>query len=486
VIGSVLNVLRAIATQTRKQLRDVVAIDEELRWKTEIIDIVMTIAVGLYRDRVLLGDLGLDALNDVDYREWLRRHGATNSSLESRFITGIYDLVFAYQSGDRGKPKLAAGVALRGALRMFFTYRGAMFWRMRSGMGDAVFAPLYKVLTLPARRHPVGNHELKPVHFHFRHELTGITVEGRGDINFVTKLTFRTVAAPARGKGAPVAAAEPSVLDHFGCWPDVDPHPYAKTGRRSSSDCYIQKDFDFVIFATDFERFRGLVAQLAASNTAPKSWQRAADTGKTVGSKTAQVWLERDLEDLGWFRGSGIFTALGLAFDTWADMTHTLATERRWRSKKPRGRAERGTSGKAASTDAARSVAYFCGLLSDDEARASARNAGANLREVHALLNGMSKLWPAFDARRDRPLEVHVQANALASDRYSLSLPGTIRTRLSPLDSSLANATVAGDWTACGLDVGCVEAAVMSGMLAVHAITGGEPSLESIVGYDHP
>jgi predicted NAD/FAD-dependent oxidoreductase len=46
--------------------------------------------------------------------------------------------------------------------------------------------------------------------------------------------------------------------------------------------------------------------------------------------------------------------------------------------------------------------------------------------------------------------------------------------------------TVAGDWTACGLDVGCVEAAVMSGMLAAHAITGDTPALESIIGYDHP
>ena len=32
--------------------------------------------------------------------------------------------------------------------------------------------------------------------------------------------------------------------------------------------------------------------------------------------------------------------------------------------------------------------------------------------------------------------------------------------------------TIAGDWTACGLDAGCVEAAVMSGMLAAHAISG--------------
>src|SRR6185312_9843928 len=109
------------------------------------------IAVGLFRDRVLFDDRGLDAINQLDYREWLRQHGAMTSSLESRFLTGIYDLVFAYRDGDKNRPALAAGVALRGALRMFFTYRGSMFWRIRSGMGDAVFAPLYKVLVVGAK-----------------------------------------------------------------------------------------------------------------------------------------------------------------------------------------------------------------------------------------------------------------------------------------------------------------------------------------------
>jgi hypothetical protein len=46
--------------------------------------------------------------------------------------------------------------------------------------------------------------------------------------------------------------------------------------------------------------------------------------------------------------------------------------------------------------------------------------------------------------------------------------------------------TVAGDWTACSLDAGCVEAAVMSGKLAALALTGINPSLTSITGYDHP
>jgi hypothetical protein len=76
-------------------------------------------------------------------------------------------------------------------------------------------------------------------------------------------------------------------------------------------------------------------------------------------------------------------------------------------------------------------------------------------------------------------------ANVNPSDRYSASLPGTIRYRISPLDNTYDNLTVAGDWTSCGFNEGCVEAAIMSGRLAAHAISQS-PRLEEIIGYDHP
>jgi hypothetical protein len=76
-------------------------------------------------------------------------------------------------------------------------------------------------------------------------------------------------------------------------------------------------------------------------------------------------------------------------------------------------------------------------------------------------------------------------ANVRPSDRYVLSLPGTAKARLSPLDMSFDNLTVAGDWTETGLNTGCVESAVMSGLLAAHALSNSPP-LESIIGYDHP
>jgi uncharacterized protein with NAD-binding domain and iron-sulfur cluster len=47
------------------------------------------------------------------------------------------------------------------------------------------------------------------------------------------------------------------------------------------------------------------------------------------------------------------------------------------------------------------------------------------------------------------------------------------------------NLTVAGDWTYSGFQSGCVEGAVMSGLVAAHALSG-TPSLKDIIAYDHP
>jgi uncharacterized protein with NAD-binding domain and iron-sulfur cluster len=71
------------------------------------------------------------------------------------------------------------------------------------------------------------------------------------------------------------------------------------------------------------------------------------------------------------------------------------------------------------------------------------------------------------------------------SDRYTLSLPGSSIYRISPLDRTYDNLTIAGDWTDNGFNAGCIEAAVMSGRLAAHAVSL-RPSLEDIVGFDHP
>ena len=51
-----------------------------------------------------------------------------------------------------------------------------------------------------------------------------------------------------------------------------------------------------------------------------------------------------------------------------------------------------------------------------------------------------------------------------------LSVPGSGEHRIAPDDTGFSNLYAVGDWTACVIDAGCVEAAVISGMLAANAI----------------
>lgn len=502
----------AVVSQARLMLRDVVSIDRELGWKNEVIDLVMTIAIGLYKDRVLFQSRGFDAINHVEYRDWLSQHGATDEVLQSRFLAAFYDLTFAYGMGDKvakkkkrtthlptehaqpmefeNGPQLAAGVALRGALRMFFTYRGAMFWRMRSGMGDAVFAPLYRVLLH------------RGVDFHFQHTLRDVRFQFDAKARFVTGLTFEAAGDPGLLSTQRVSApfdtsnVDATALDHFGCWP-IDDHRFkeAHDAGPTHPELKAGTHFDVVVFATGIDDFTA-VCRDTFFDKMPPHWKHMRDNVKTVATQAAQVWMDKGLDTLGWRRGSGIFTGFDAPFETWADMTHSLATERAWRAAANLPEPQ---------TDRARSVTYFCGVLADndvqpvaDEADLDARrgaqkeaDTSVKQRLEQLLASDIAWVWPEVfkkdkNGHKPKALAMHAQANFQGSDRYTLSLPGSIAHRISPLDRSVLNMVIAGDWTANGLDAGCVEGAVMSGMLAAYAITDTDPDPDSIVGYHHP
>jgi uncharacterized protein with NAD-binding domain and iron-sulfur cluster len=52
------------------------------------------------------------------------------------------------------------------------------------------------------------------------------------------------------------------------------------------------------------------------------------------------------------------------------------------------------------------------------------------------------------------------------------ALPGTDAARLRPDASGYANLVLAGDWTDCGINAGCIEAAAVSGLQAANALLG--------------
>src|SRR5204863_8541251 len=85
--------------------------------------------------------------------QWLRRHGAHEGTLgatpaeRSPVLRSVYDVAFGYLEGDIAKANVAAGTATNDLLRLLFSYRGSLMYKMQAGMGDTVFSPLYEVLS---------------------------------------------------------------------------------------------------------------------------------------------------------------------------------------------------------------------------------------------------------------------------------------------------------------------------------------------------
>ena len=94
------------------------------------LDLVRAIVRGIIVDGLMTRPEGYAAVDDEDYREWLTRHGAGPETIESPLVRVVYDLVFGYEHGDADRPRFAAGTGLLLSGKMFFDYRGAVFWKM--------------------------------------------------------------------------------------------------------------------------------------------------------------------------------------------------------------------------------------------------------------------------------------------------------------------------------------------------------------------
>ncbi|MEP7354454.1 MAG: FAD-dependent oxidoreductase [Acidobacteriota bacterium] len=487
-----LQILDGLTAAVRRNLEKLVESDRELRRVWLVIDLILAILRGAIRSNLALDPQGFDAINHYDWREWLQLNGASEQALDSGFMRGIYDLAFAFEDGDVSRPRLAAGVALRGAMRMFFTYRGSLFWRMSAGMGDIVFAPLYQVL------------QQRGVRFEFFHRLrnVGLSPAAVGPAPYVETLEF-DVQARVKGGGE----YQPLVdIRNVPSWPSVPDYQQLVNGRTltrerrgfeavwetrkaATKTLQVTRDFDFVVLGVSIGALPDVARELI--ERAP-SWRDMVRHVKTVPTQALQLWMRKDLAQLGWPHPSVNLSGFVEPFDTWADMSH-LIPEESWK-------------------DQVKSIAYFCSVLPDPttdggsvtEQLQQEQSEVVRNNSVRFLQDDVSALWPqakqggsfAWDALADdRPSKGVAddrridsqfwRANINPTDRYVQSLPGSSVYRLSPLDMTFDNLTIAGDWTATGLDTGCIESAVISGRLAAHAISQ-KPALEEIVGYDHP
>jgi len=433
---------------------------DDSRRSWQLADIVLTSMQGALRDGLLTPAPDFSRIDHLDFREWLALHGAHPATLTSPLVSGVYDLVFGYEDGDKLRPRFGAGIGLLLSMKMFFDYKGALFWKLAAGMGDIVFAPLYQAL------------RARGVRFAFFHRVNRLRLGAdRTSIAAIELgLQARVSDGPnayeplVRARGLPCFPSEP-LADQLDGLPRCNlESAWSPRDDEEPVTLLAGREFDDVVLATSVGILSAICNELVAD--APH-WRTMVDGLGTVATQALQVWMRPSECELGWPHPGSTVTGYVAPFDTYASMSHTLAME------------DWPTAG------APRSVGYFCAVLPErdaDPARADAR-AHENAREF--LMRSGGHFWPAaLDGAgcfrwellagdgRDAQFS---RANVDPSDRYVQSLPGTVRWRLRADDSGYGNLFLAGDWIDTGLNAGCIEAATLGGLQAANAVRGMEP-----------
>jgi uncharacterized protein with NAD-binding domain and iron-sulfur cluster len=453
--------------------------DDGARHLWILLDFFHAVITGVLADGVLWH--GFSVLDDYDFREWLERHGASELTLNSAPVRAYYDYFFAYEGGDVSRPAIAAGVALNHLMRLTFTYKTSIFWEMQAGMGDAVVTPIYEVL------------KRRGVKFAFFHRVEGLGLSDDG--RRVETIRVARQATPKEGDYRPLVEVK-----GLACWPSAPLYeqlaegdelrargidlesPWSPWRDPASIELRAGRDFDRVILGITLAPLKTICAELIDASPA---WRNMVNHLKTVQTLGVQVWLGKDREALGWTMPAPLMTGYAQLLNTWGDFSHLLPRED-W----PAG-------------SAPRSLAYFCGPFPDavtipdfsDHTFPEEEREGLKTLSVVWLQKNLPYLLPGtatagggFDwsaladprgrAGAERFDAQYWRANVSPAERYVLSLPGDWRYRLRKGKSGFDNLFVAGDWVYTGLG-GCVEAAVMSGMMASRALTG---SPQKIIG----
>jgi uncharacterized protein with NAD-binding domain and iron-sulfur cluster len=451
--------------QLRGALRTRLGNDDSGRRLWHLSDLLIACLRGMVADDLLRGVQRYPTIDDLDFRAWLAQHGAGEETLRSPIVNAMYDLVFAYERGDPRRPAFSAGLGLFLASKLFFDYKRSIFWKMRAGMGDVVFAPLYQAL------------RARGVRFEFFTRVHALRLAGGSSVVGAVELARQVrLADPEAGfdpltrvRDLPCFPAIPDSTQLVGDAPlDAERHDGDRGGEETLA-LRAGRDFDVLVLATSL----GMIPHVAADLvTVSDRWRGLVDHVATVPTQAAQLWLTETEAELGWPRPGATLSGWEKPFDTYSSMSHLLPLED-W----PTG-------------DTPRGLAYLCSSLPDDadHDERSVRAAVAQMLEER-----IQDLWPS--ARRAGGFRWEVLHGDLAaqfvtaatdpSDRYVQSLPGTARYRLRVDESGFANLVLAGDWTNCGLNAGCIEAAVLSGLQAANTILG-RPLMEAVLGSWYP
>jgi uncharacterized protein with NAD-binding domain and iron-sulfur cluster len=438
-----------------------------------MLDLMTASVVGILKDGVL--EKGYDVINHLDFTEWLRNNSLTEFTADSAPIRACYDLTFGFPNGNTDKPSFAAGSGLYGLVMLAFGYKGHIMWEMTGGMGDTIFTPIYQLL------------KRRGVSFRFFHKATDVLPDENAAN--VGKIRFNVQARIAEGEYEPLKR-----IRNLDCWPNQPFWNQLQDGERlkqegvqfeswwddtSAGELTLEKgkDFDLVVLGTSIAPIPFIAKELLENNERLKTMVEKVQTVETLA---AQLWMTPTLHDLGWRRDPPIIGAYVEPLDTNADLSGLLIQEDWTGDVVPQ------------------SLFYLCGPLGcpdiapiHDPAYPEQQKARVREYLVDYLKQHSAHLWPNANSEENpagtdwryllAPEEVsgenrvdaqYYRSNVDPDQRYVLTVPGTNQYRLASDDSGYDNLYLAGDWTKTPFNAGCVEAAVISGLMASQAICG--------------
>ncbi|WP_293903538.1 NAD(P)-binding protein [Phenylobacterium sp.] len=486
---------------------------DTLRQALLTLDFYAALIVGALSDNVEVN--GYDVLDPENWTDWLTRHGIHAATLRSPVVMTTVNICYQSPNGDTSRAAaMAAGCFLNWTLRSA-AYMGSVIWSFAAGTGETVVAPIYEVL------------QRRGVKFEFFRKVEALRLDpnDRTRVSAIEMTVQATLKDPQAGyqplievKGLPSWPGRPhydqlvegeylratgiDLESYWNGWPTAD-FPHLKTPHTLRHGV----DYDEIVFAISLGAAPYLCEALIAENPA---WGEMVAKIPALQTQAMQLWLSRDLYELGWSepldpaKNELALSATYFAPPNGNAEFHDLLQWECWpKDNQPKA------------------LWYFCGLMPDYEApppfcdtdyprRQSERVKAQCIQYLQASIGTM---LPKATVRANNPAgdsnsldfdllvdtrdggagEARAQgvqrfdsqfwrANIDPTERYVTSPPGSVDSRLEAWGSGFANLVLAGDWIYTGLNVGSFEGATMSGKLASYALSGA-PALSTIIGY---
>jgi uncharacterized protein with NAD-binding domain and iron-sulfur cluster len=446
-------------------------------------EIALVIACGILSDDILWN--GFDCVDCFEWKEWMLRNGCSEETLKSAIVRGCYDYVFGFV---RGQADVGAGTGTRILLKLMFAYRGSFFYLLRATMGELIFAPLYQVLSD------------RNVRFNFFTRVDNIGLSANGDAIECIDTTIQ--ARPKNSTYYPLIEIQDGKGHNMPSWPSTPVYCRLQNGDRlhgvdlesawsswpgvDRKRLELGTHFDDVILGISIGAFDTICRDLVCR--IPR-WKRMTRDVQTTATIAFQAWTTKTTCELGAKVPETELSGFQLPFDSWGDLSLMLPMEQWPAANHPKG------------------LGYFVGCLDNDPPPfcrhdyPSHELERARVATIDWINKYLFRLWPnSVDAHREVQWDLffdpegrsgekrfeaqYLRVNINPSDRYVLSVKGSVSGRMRADESGVDNLYLAGDWVRTGLNAGCIEASVMAGRAAAAAIAGVSLTMPNSTDFD--